>query len=613
MLSLFTACVLLAVDKALADPTDFVHPAYVIQHARDQDYSTSSAKASIVHNAQVAANKGPWSIINSNGVTAPSGDKHDYLSWAPYHWPNCNWCTSGSNHLVHSGDSGNDTDPQPDEPSPPDDLGPAEDTDGETYYLRARSVHDDVLLITSRHNRFRRVRRSVPPADSSSSSDVLSTPTSTIPPASESIIAEFPLPQAPLGSVPLLTSSLPTPSSHTTSTHFAGSSTAPQAAAKTKKASCTPSPTTSMAPSATWTTCPYVARDGKVNPDVRTLVGAGSINKGCDGFFSNALAFTFTGQPKYCEAAHNILNTLFLAEDTGMNSNVKFGQVVRGPGKDEGTFTGPLDLRGLVKIINGVLIFEASDNQCWTPDDAQEIRTWVTKYLDWLQTSLIGKKARSRPNNHGTFYCLVVALSQILLGNSQDALYTLDEFFDKTFQEQIAKSGEQPFEGVRTRPLHYRCFNLEALIALAKIGDYLGKNYWTRETKYGGTIEKAINFAMTVDPGNENVSELVPHVTAGMAAYGPSEAYDKFLSRQNYQDRPSWFYDQSSALTNAPTSQTKRSTVVWAREDGGVAGAIKPKCPDIFQTSEKVEIDNGIYCTCEQLLPLYETQTAVLA
>jgi len=30
--------------------------------------------------------------------------------------------------------------------------------------------------------------------------------------------------------------------------------------------------------------------------------------------------------------------------------------------------------------------------------------------------------------------------------------------------DQLAGSGEQPFEAVRTRPFHYRCFNIEALI-----------------------------------------------------------------------------------------------------------------------------------------------------
>ncbi len=37
-------------------------------------------------------------------------------------------------------------------------------------------------------------------------------------------------------------------------------------------------------------------------------------------------------------------------------------------------------------------------------------------------------------------------------------------YFTHQFLDQVAASGEQPFEAVRTRPFHYRCFNLEAMI-----------------------------------------------------------------------------------------------------------------------------------------------------
>jgi len=32
--------------------------------------------------------QGPWSVLNKT-ITPPSGDIHDYLSFAPYYWPNC--------------------------------------------------------------------------------------------------------------------------------------------------------------------------------------------------------------------------------------------------------------------------------------------------------------------------------------------------------------------------------------------------------------------------------------------------------------------------------------------------------------------------------------------
>ncbi|KAJ3848809.1 chondroitin AC/alginate lyase [Lentinula lateritia] len=593
----------------LADPTDFVHPDYVLQHVHDS--STDSAKASITRNAQAAAKSGPYSIVNSNGVTAPSGDKHDYLSWAPYHWPECNWCGAGRTHLVHSGDGSNGTNTGPDEPPPDQDLGPGENT-GDDYnyddasYVQARSLHaDSILKLASRHNRLLRVRRTAPEEEESSSTSVS--------PATDSVLDVLPLPQAPFGtlsSIPTAgpsTGSLPTPTSHTTSQHIAGSSTAPQAAVQTSKSSksaCTPSPTKSLPPSATWTTCPYVARDGEVNPDVRTLAGAGAINNASDGFLSNVLASLISGNRQYLKAAINILNTFFLDQDTKMNPNMDFGQVIRGPGNNVGTFTGPLDMRGLVKVMNAIMILKRSNSTDWTSELDQQMQSWMSHYLDWLQNSEIGKFY----SNHGTFYYMSISALSIALNKPQDAVNAMEEFFGNTFQEQIAKSGEQPFESVRTRPLHYRCFNLEGLIVLAKIGDYLGKNYWDTKTKYGATIKTAIDYTMGVKPGNENIEELVPHVAAAMAAYGPSQTYTNFLSKESAQNQPFWFYDQPSALLHAPASKTgssKRSTVVWGRDDDGVTGPVDPACPPIFQEHERVEIDDGIFVTCQELLPFY--------
>jgi hypothetical protein len=67
-------------------------------------------------------------------------------------------------------------------------------------------------------------------------------------------------------------------------------------------------------------------------------------------------------------------------------------------------------------------------------------------------------------SNHATFYALQLASIQMLVGDYEGAGGTVNNFVQKTFPDQIARSGEQPFEAVRTRPFHYRCFNLEALI-----------------------------------------------------------------------------------------------------------------------------------------------------
>ena len=57
-----------------------------------------------------------------------------------------------------------------------------------------------------------------------------------------------------------------------------------------------------------------------------------------------------------------------------------------------------------------------------------------------------------------------LAAAKMYLGDVQGAQNVLKGYFSKQFKDQIAQSGEQPFEAVRTRPYHYRSFNLEAMI-----------------------------------------------------------------------------------------------------------------------------------------------------
>src|SRR3989475_11456710 len=56
------------------------------QRIRDSDKSLTAAWARLQREAQKALAEGPFSIVNKS-VTPPSGDKHDYMTQAPYFWP----------------------------------------------------------------------------------------------------------------------------------------------------------------------------------------------------------------------------------------------------------------------------------------------------------------------------------------------------------------------------------------------------------------------------------------------------------------------------------------------------------------------------------------------
>src|SRR6266511_5114742 len=53
--------------------------------AGDKDFAPAVAK--LESDAQKAVNSGLFSVVTKE-TTPPSGDKHDYMSQAPYFWPN---------------------------------------------------------------------------------------------------------------------------------------------------------------------------------------------------------------------------------------------------------------------------------------------------------------------------------------------------------------------------------------------------------------------------------------------------------------------------------------------------------------------------------------------
>lgn len=85
-------------------------------------------------------------------------------------------------------------------------------------------------------------------------------------------------------------------------------------------------------------------------------------------------------------------------------------------------------------------------------------------------------------SNHGTFFYNQLAALQILVGDKDGARGSLQAYFNGIYQNQIQANGEQvisvkigtllfsliiprqPEEAQRTRPYHYRAYNLAAMI-----------------------------------------------------------------------------------------------------------------------------------------------------
>lgn len=137
-------------------------------------------------------------------------------------------------------------------------------------------------------------------------------------------------------------------------------------------------------------------RDGQLNPDVHTLNGPDAVNGASQSVLYKAIAYDLQKSLTNSRNIASFIDMLFLSPSTKMNPNVNYGQVFRGPGTAGqcGTFTGILDLRGTVKIVNAILL-KATPN--WTNARDQAVGDWMSKDVAWLQDSDIGKSGASRP------------------------------------------------------------------------------------------------------------------------------------------------------------------------------------------------------------------------
>ena len=175
---------------------------------------------------------------------------------------------------------------------------------------------------------------------------------------------------------------------------------------------CTPSPTTSMAPSASkspytsssnnladlssaWTTCPYVVRDGHTNPDNTMPPNKNQLQQMCQSVLDNALAFALTGSSQYAEKAAYFLDVFFKDTRYRMNPNADYAQLIRGP-QPSGSFMGVLDLRSLVQVANAVNILRYTKSPAWDNDRDNAIVSWAKDYIRWLQANTYARTARTK-------------------------------------------------------------------------------------------------------------------------------------------------------------------------------------------------------------------------
>ncbi|WP_317177973.1 alginate lyase family protein [Pectobacterium sp. HCp5_1] len=236
---------------------------------------------------------------------------------------------------------------------------------------------------------------------------------------------------------------------------------------------------------------PWIRRDGQVNPASKDEETDGvRLAKFTAQTQGLTLAWYFSGKQAYADKAMSMLRTWFIDPATRMNPNLDFAQGV--PGIAPGRGSGVLDGRYFsTRIVDSLIMLRHAPG--WTAQDEQQMQTWMSDYLHWLQTSKLGKKESTAQNNHGSWYTVQIAGIAWYLGKI-DVVKSMAQLQREKLDHQLQPDGAQPEELARTRSFHYSYFNLQAITDMAMLASRVGENIWQYHTPKGSSVIKALDF-----------------------------------------------------------------------------------------------------------------------
>ncbi len=215
---------------------------------------------------------------------------------------------------------------------------------------------------------------------------------------------------------------------------------------------------------------PYIRKDGYANPNAIGWA-KGALRR--VGMITNlaGLAYYLTEDKKYYELIKKHLVHFFIEDATMMLPNLFYAQLIMGdPKHSKGRGSGIIDFGshmgyGLV-ILKHLYDMGLIENELYKP-----MQSWVSEFLNWLNTSTFGVKEKTAPNNHGTMYSLIRTQLAFFTGEIKEIRQEmLNELNDRLVQ-QIANDGSMRKELLRTRGIAYTTMNIKAFVDAYKLLD----------------------------------------------------------------------------------------------------------------------------------------------
>lgn len=237
---------------------------------------------------------------------------------------------------------------------------------------------------------------------------------------------------------------------------------------------------------------PYVRRDGHTNPQCESDdTDTTRLVRMCERCLTLGLAWYFTDQIKYAQAAAKQIRCWFLDADTRMNPHLNYGQAI--PGIVSGRGTGLIDTRLMWMVIDTIGLIE--DTQVLDTEEIIGLRQWFGDFNHWMYDSEIGHAEYVWHNNHGTWYDAQRVVNALFCGDNALALRVIEQGMTQRMAAQIDRDGKQTMELERTMPFHYALFNLEAHLLLNRYAEHVAFDRWNTLRDDRG-VKKGVDYLL---------------------------------------------------------------------------------------------------------------------
>ncbi len=251
---------------------------------------------------------------------------------------------------------------------------------------------------------------------------------------------------------------------------------------------------------------PYIRRDGVVNPD-RFTRNHDDLGRLGECVLTLALAAFLLKDEAAARRAWHLARVWFVDPETRMNSNLEFGQAIRG--RTTGRGIGLIDTRGFIWVVQGLALLRESH-----PDERVDaaVVDWFREFTQWMRWSTKGRDELYNGNNHSTWWVAQVAAYGLYADIPAAVEQCWALFRDYLVPHQFRADGSQPLEEARTRSLSYSAMNLDGFALICRMAKRAGVDLWNYRTPEGAGMTRTLEYLtpFLADPSIWTKPQITP-------------------------------------------------------------------------------------------------------